>query len=240
MERRGVAAELVWVQRQRVRWAEDKAFRKWQQGVRPRRCSVRSSRAETRFLFVARWGYDVRELAAWRARRRRKGLGTGGAPSRRQVDEQVSAEAAARYRARKEAEMQARRERASREEARRKSEEEQEHEEVMAVTDVRLGRLLGGSGVSEGMGEEGEARIRERRERLRRRRQIAAVSQAAGVGARTSGGAVWVGGKWVRVGWVAKVLPSWASARGGRGTQLSASAATKARWPSLFVSSAHI
>ena len=240
VERRGVAAELVWVQRQRVRWAEDKAFRKWQQGVRPRRCSVRSSRAETRFLFVARWGYDVRELAAWRARRRRKGLGTGGAPSRRQVDEQVSAEAAARYRARKEAEMQARRERASREEARRKSEEEKEHEEVMAVTDVRLGRLLGGSGVSGGMGEEGEARIRERRERLRRRRQIAAVSQAAGVGARTSGGAVWVGGKWVRVGWVAKVLPSWASARGGRGTQLSASAATKARWPSLFVSSAHI
>jgi hypothetical protein len=196
--------------------------------------------AETKFLFVARWGYDVRELAAWRARRRRRGLGSGGAPARRQIDEQVSAEAAVRYRLRKEAEMKARRERASREEARRKWEEEKEHKEAMAVADARVGRLLGSSEGREERGEEREGGGRERREQLRRRRQTAAASQAAGVGERTSGGAVWVGGRWVRVGWTANVMPSWASARGGRGTRLSASAATKARWPSLFVSNAHI
>ena len=239
-QRQGAAAELAWVQRQRVKWAEDATFRAWRQGVRPRRRSVRSGRAETKFLFVVRWGYDVRELATWRARRRRRGLGTGGAPSKRQPDEQISAEAAARYRSRKEAEMKARRERASREEARRKLEEEEEHEEAMAVADARLGRLLGSSGGREEGGEGREEGGWEKREQLRRRRQRAAASQAAGVGERTSGGSVWVGGRWVRVGWAANVMPSWASARGGRGTRLSASAAAKARWPSLFVSSAHI
>jgi hypothetical protein len=181
---------------------------------------------------VARWGFDVRELAEWRARRRRKGLGVGGVSTKRQAEGQDRAEAEARYRARRAAEMRARNERVQRQAAARLAAEEAEHREAMAVAEALAVSKLGGGG-KRGR-EEGGGEWEERREIRRRRGQEAAVSHAAGVGERTSGGRVWVRGRWVSVGWAANVLPAWSSARNGRGTRLEASAAVRSRWPSLF------
>ena len=199
----GGGAELVWVMKERRRWARHEGFQRWRKGVRQRRSTPASELQSAIYRQVDKLGYRAQDLERWRARKRRSAWERGrrfvGGRSRKEVTAEEEAARARRLMASAEARAEERKAREARAEVTRRRMEEMQEEELQRSLEQTRKRLAGeGGGVWGGLLEEEERRGRQEVEARREEDKRRAVARVQG---GTSGGRVLVRGQWVRVGW---------------------------------------